>query len=117
MAERLPTRDRQRPLKVFVTSDERAFIVRSAEISGMSVSHYLRTVGMHGRPASVLDLEAMGRMFRASGDLARLGGLLKLWLTDGPDDGAPATDVRKLLRQIEDGVLELRGKVREISPL
>lgn len=117
MAERHPTRDRQRPLKVFVTPDERAFIVSSAEISGMSVSHYLRTVGMHGRPTNVLDLKAMGHMFRASGDLARLGGLLKLWLSDKPDDGAPAADVRKLLRQIEDGVLEVRMKVREISPL
>lgn len=116
-AQRADTRDRQRPLKVFVSAEERAFIVRSAEISRLSISHYLRTLGMHGRPRNMLDLEAMGKMFKASGDLGRLGGLLKLWLSERPDEGAGTADVRTLLQEIEDSVKELRMKIREISPL
>jgi hypothetical protein len=111
------TRDRLRPLKTFVTAEERAFIVGSAAICGMSVSQYLRTVGMHGRPTNMLDLEAMGKVIKASGDLGRLGGLLKLWLTDRPEAGAAVNDVRALLREIEAGVAEVRMKVREIKPL
>jgi len=110
-------RDRARPLKVFVTASERAYITRSAEISRMSVSQYLRTVGLHGRPKNMLDLQAVGAMHNASGDLGRLGGLLKLWLSERPNEGVPISNVRDLLRELESGLHELRMRVRSIGRL
>lgn len=108
-------RDRHRPLKVFVDERERAFIVESARIAGLSVSMYLRTVGMHGRPTSILDHEAVRAMIRAHGDLARLGGLLKLWLSEHEDHGAPAIEVRSVLHQIEAMLPEARTKILGIK--
>ena len=51
----------------------------------------------------------MGELLKACGDLGRLGGLLKLWLTERPGQGAPETDVRHLLDQTQ----ELRGRIVE----
>ena len=102
------TRDRQRPLKVFVTDDERAYILESAAIAGLSVSMYLRVAGMHGRPNSVLDLQAVRDLQKVNADLGRLGGLLKLWLSERTGQGAPAVDVRGILRQVEAAQPEFR---------
>jgi hypothetical protein len=42
----------------------------------------------------------VGELLKACGDLGRLGGLLKFWLVERPGEGAPETDVRRLLNQI-----------------
>ncbi len=72
------TRDRQRPLKVWVNAAERARIEAQAEAAGLSVSAYLRSVGLGYQPRSVVDLEAVERLAKVNADLGRLGGLLEL---------------------------------------
>jgi hypothetical protein len=109
--ERSASRDRQRPLKVFVDPIERAFILESAQIAGMSVSMYLRTVGMHGRPKNMLDLDAVREIIRVHGDLGRLGGLLKLWLSEQSEVGASSVEVRSVLHKIEPVMLDIRSKI------
>jgi hypothetical protein len=47
----------------------------------MSESAYLRTIGMGGEIRSVVDFEKVLELTKMAGDLGRLGGLLKLWLT------------------------------------
>jgi hypothetical protein len=105
------SRDRQRPFKVFVDPSERAFITESARIAGMSVSMYLRTVGMHGRPKNMLDLDAVREIIRVHGDLGRLGGLLKLWLSEQSEVGASSVEVRAVLHKIEPVMLDIRSKI------
>ena len=56
-------------------------------------------------PRSILDHQHVSDLLNECGNLGRLGGLLKLWLVDKPGQGAPETDVRRLLDQI--------GEVRE----
>lgn len=111
MIERYDTRDRDRPLKVFVSDSERAFIVESAYTAGMSVSMYLRVTGMHGRPKSALDNKRIIDLIKVAGDLGRMGGLLKLWLSDRADEGASAVEVRQVLHQIEDLLPRLRARM------
>lgn len=108
-------RDRQRPLKVFVDVSERAFIMESAQIARMSVSMYLRTVGMHGRPKNFLDQDAVREIIRVHGDLGRLGGLLKLWLSEQGDVGASNVEVRSVLHKIEPVMLDIRSKILSID--
>ncbi|MCM8735503.1 conjugal transfer protein TraJ [Azospirillum sp. A1-3] len=102
------TRDRQRPLKVWVNAAERARIEAQAEAAGLSVSAYLRNVGLGHQPRSVVDLDAVEQLIKVNADLGRLGGLLKLWLTDTPGRGAAVADVRELLGYIKDTQDELR---------
>ena len=95
------TRDRLLPMKVFVTEDERAAIERRAAAANLSISAYLRTAGLNKTIRSTVDHEAVGKLAKLNGDQGRLGGLLKLWLTDQPGRGVPARDIRSLLEQIE----------------
>ena len=53
------------------------------------MSVYLKTLGLGYEPKSLLDAERVGELLKACGDLGRLGGLLKLWLSERPGDGAP----------------------------
>lgn len=48
----------------------------------MSAARYLREVGQGYQIKGVVDYEQVRELARINGDLGRLGGLLKLWLTD-----------------------------------
>jgi hypothetical protein len=99
----------KRPFAVWVTPEEKARIERLAAASGLSASTYLRTLGLGHEPKSLLDAERVGDLLKACADLQRLGGLLKLWLTDRPGEGAAVEDVRALLHSIG----ELRDQIVE----
>jgi hypothetical protein len=95
-------RDRQLPMKTFVSAGERAEIEARAAAAGLSVSSYLRAAGLGHPVRSVLDHETVMALAKVNADQGRLGGLLKLWLSQRPGEGAAETDVRQLLHGIED---------------
>lgn len=95
-------RDRQKPLKVYVSEEERQKIETLARDCQLAPSAYLRSVGMGYQPKSAFDREVIQLLAKLHADQGRLGGLLKLWLSERNGDGAPAKDVRNLLHQIED---------------
>jgi hypothetical protein len=65
-----------------VFPEEQTEIARQATQAGMSVARYLREVGQGYAIKGIVDLEQVRELARINGDLGRLGGLLKLWLTD-----------------------------------
>lgn len=90
------------PIKVYCLPEERAEIEAMANASGHSASTYLRLVGMGYRIQGVIDAEQVREMIRVNGDLGRLGGLLKLWLTnDARVAGFTPATIRALLSKIE----------------
>ena len=102
--DRRPARDRINHLQVVVDGRERQLIQARAKEAGLSVSAYLRTLGL-GKPVRpVLD------QARVNGDQGRLGGLLKLWLVDRPGQGMSEAEVRRLL----DRIGELQGRLAEV---
>ena len=104
-------RDRKRPLKIYVTEEERGAIGTRAKGCGLVVSDYLRAVGLGHEPRSVFAHEAVMALAKVNADQGRLGGLLKLWLSDRPGQGASTVDVRRLLREIEAAQADLRKLV------
>jgi mobilization protein NikA len=92
---------RVRVLRVVVSITEAERIAAHARDTGLSVSHYLRNLGLGDPPKSQLDRQLVLELIKLNGDQGRLGGLLKLWLSSRPGEGANAFDVRKLLREIE----------------
>jgi hypothetical protein len=102
-------RDRACPLRVVVSESERSRIEERARAAGLSVSAYLRTSGLCHPIRSTFDHAAV--MELAKVNQGRLGGLLKLWLTDRPGIGAPELEVRLLL----DRIAELQGRLAEIA--
>lgn len=77
-----PGKKRSHHLRVPVFDDEKDAIEAQAARAGMSVARFLREVGQGYQIKGVVDYEQVRELARINGDLGRLGGLLKLWLTD-----------------------------------
>lgn len=107
-------RDRLKPLRLYVTPEERAQIETRAQGASLTVSSYLRTLGTGYAPKSTLDQDAILTLVKVHADQGRLGGLLKLWLSEKPGQGAPVFDVRRLLREIEAAQARLKEIVRRL---
>lgn len=70
------------PIKVYCLPGEKRQIETSASAAGLSLSNYLLNVGLGYQVTGIVDHERVQELLRINGDLGRLGGLLKLWLTD-----------------------------------
>jgi hypothetical protein len=95
-------RDRQRPLRVLVSAHERARIEERAKTAGLSVSAYLRAAGLNQPIRSILDYDAVRELAKINSDQGRLGGLLKLWLSERAGQGTSAIELRRLLDRISE---------------
>ena len=106
---------RSRHLRVPVLPDEEQEVKRLAAASGLSVAAYLRNVGLGYRVSGVLDNKRVEELARINGDLGRLGGLLKLWLTDDPRTATfGESTIRAVLRKIEATQAEMLAVMRTV---
>ena len=100
------TRKGNTPIKVWVTPSEKQAIDANAKACGMSMSAYLRQVGIGMPVKSILDHQCIADLAKVNADQGRLGGLLKLWLTNDaklkPYDRAKlSVNIIKLLAEIK----------------
>lgn len=107
-------RDHRQAIKVYVSIEERGQLVERARSCDLTLSAYLRRLGVGHVPKSTIDAQAVLSLVNVNADQGRLGGLLKLWLSDRPGTGASAFDVRRVLRDIEDTQVKLRDLVRRL---
>jgi len=108
------TRPRARPIKVFVTDEERSEILRLAQSANLSQSAYLRAAGLNRQVRSIIDMKAVEELAKVNGDLGRVAGLLKLWLATKRGEGADPKDVERMMddfRRLQHKILELMGGV------
>ena len=80
--QKKPSRQRVKQLQVPVLASEAETIKSNAAKFGLPVAAYLRTLGLNHQPKTILDSKAVIELAKVNGDLGRLGGLLKLWLTN-----------------------------------
>lgn len=80
--EKKVTRKNSPPIKVYCFPEEKIDIENQALASGLSASTYLRNVGLGYQIKGILDHQRVDDMAKINADLGRLGGLLKLWLTN-----------------------------------
>ncbi|MFA7523203.1 MAG: conjugal transfer transcriptional regulator TraJ [Halothiobacillaceae bacterium] len=108
-------RRRKQHLRVPVFPDEKGLIEENARAAGMSVARFLREVGQGYKVQGVTDYERVRELARINGDLGRLGGLLKLWLTDDVRTAAFGADtVYRLLARIETTQAEMAEVMKTI---
>jgi hypothetical protein len=101
-SQKPPTR-KARHLRVPVRPDEEVVIKKMAASTGLSIAAYLRNLGLCYQVRGILDNKRVEELARINGDLGRLGGLLKLWLTDDPRTTQfGESTIRALLSKIED---------------
>ena len=73
---------RDKKLRVPVLPIEEAEIKNKATDAGLTVAEYLRNLGLGYQVPSVVDSKQVDSLLKINGDLGRLGGLIKLWLTN-----------------------------------
>ena len=91
-------------LRVPALPSETAEIKQNAADCGLSVSAYLRNLGLQYKPKGILDYKAVGELVKVNADLGRLGGLLKMWLSNDERLGAlnkEALAINELLQDIQ----------------
>lgn len=97
------TRKGSNPIRVWVTPEEKAQIEANAKQTGHSTSSYLRSLGLGYAPKSIIDNQQVMELAKINGDLGRLGGLLKLWLTNDSRTARFGENViRSALARVED---------------
>lgn len=90
-------------LRVPVLPEEETLIKRNAERAGLTVAAYLRNVGMGYEIRGIVDNNEVEKLAKINGDLGRLGGLLKLWLTNDVRTAQfGESTIRTALARIED---------------
>jgi hypothetical protein len=106
-----PTRKHGRHLRVPVLPDEELAIKRKAADTGLSVASYLRNVGLGFEVRGIVDNQQVEILARINGDLGRLGGLLKLWLTS---DMHMAQFSEASIRTVLDKIGATQGRLIEV---
>ena len=113
--ESVATRKGHTPINVWVTPDEKSDIISLAKSTGLSTSTFLRNLGMGYQVKSIVDNKRVEELARINGDLGRLGGLLKLWLTDDLRTRQfGESTIRALLSKIDQNQNQMHEAMREI---
>ncbi|MBN8649057.1 MAG: hypothetical protein J0L55_13975 [Caulobacterales bacterium] len=106
------TVNREKSLRVYLNDNDRKIIEQRANDSNLSISAYMRKAGLGLRPRSALDRAAAIELLKVNGDLGRLGGLLKLRLSEG--GRYDAADIRDVLKKIDSAMDEIRRKAASV---
>lgn len=115
VSQNLHVTRKQRHLRVPVLPEEALAIKTQAQAVGLPVAAYLRNVGLGVEVKSVLDYQRIDELAKINGDLGRLGGLLKLWLTnDERLRRIKAGELRAVLNKIEANQEAMRTIMRTV---
>jgi len=76
------TRKRNKQVYIRLSEQEYALIAGHASDCSLSIPSFLRALGQGFSPSSTVDSQAITQLAKLHADLGRVGGLLKLWLTN-----------------------------------
>lgn len=105
-------KDRNRPIKVLVSETERKELLARSQKTGLPISTFLRSAGLGLRPKTRLDGKVAMELLKVNGDLGRLGGLLKLLISEKTN--VEVSDIRALLEKIDNTMDEIRRKAGSV---
>ena len=99
------------PIKVYCLPDDRRQIETNAKAAGLSLSTYLMNVGLGYQIKGIVDNNEVEKLAKINGDLGRLGGLLKLWLTN---DERTAHFSEATLRAVLSRIVDSQDRMVEV---
>lgn len=98
-----------------LTNEELESINQKADECGITRSQYIRQVAIGIVPRSKLDKKIIHQLFLFQGDIGRLGGLFKMWLSRNEDiflhQKLNIVDLIKELNQLKDSINQLIKKL------
>lgn len=101
-------------LKAYLTPEEYEFVVDFSGRCGLSISEMTRRVLLGQEISSKVDRQAFLDILKVNADLGRLGGLLKLWLSDDVKSFGLSRDVRPVLREVEKRQAEMKPLIEAL---
>ncbi|NOU23442.1 MAG: conjugal transfer transcriptional regulator TraJ [Methyloglobulus sp.] len=105
------TRRSSPPIKVYCLPIDRRQIEVNAKAAGLSLSTYLMNVGLGYQIKGIVDNNEVEKLAKINGDLGRLGGLLKLWLTN---DERTAHFSEATLRAVLSRIVDSQDRMVEV---
>ncbi len=69
-------------IKIYLKPKDKAKIAKNARECGMSMSAYVRNLALGDIPVTHVELDEINKVMKIHADLGRLGGLLKMTLTN-----------------------------------
>lgn len=105
---------RKMKMSVYLSKEEHQSIVAKATQAGLSCSSFAKAICLGGQVHSLDTHLSIRELARVNGDMGRLGGLLKLWLTERDNN---AIDVRKVLRELEVNQRELKQAIKNLEAI
>jgi len=113
-AKKEKTRRESTPIKVWVTTAEKAAIAEKAAAHSMSISRYLRALGLALPIQSTVDQRAMLDLLNINADLGGLGGLIKMLLTSNESSQSASAQVMEIkLDRTLNEISALQKKMKE----
>lgn len=117
--KRSERRRRDDVIQVRVNEAELDVISANAAAANLTTAEFLRRLGQGHTPKSKVDLAVVRDLCAVAGDLGRLGGLLKFWLSEKrvgalAQDEITAKDIDTLWRDIQVTYAELKEKVEAL---
>lgn len=110
-----PTRKNGRHLRVPVLPNEESQIKANAANAGLSIAEYLRRISLGYPLQSAIDKDQVIQLAKINADVGRLGGLLKLWLTQDKRvahfDFATVMTLLKQIRELHEAMLKVVQKL------
>ncbi len=112
-------RRREDVIKVRVDESELGIISANAAAARLTNAEFLRRLGQGHTPKSKVDLGLVRDLCSVAGDLGRVGGLLKLWLSEKKNDLLPphdisVKDIDSLWRDLQATYGQLKQKVEAL---
>lgn len=101
-------------LHAYLTPEEYEQMKSLADQAGISLSTYVKRVGLGQRVRSLADQEAVRALMKANGDLGRLGGLFKMAITEGRIREMQYAEFRQTLRRLEKGQAQVVACCRAV---
>ncbi len=113
--KRSERRKRTELIQVRVSDAELKSISEHAAAVSLGVPEFLRRLGTGYIPESRVDLDAVRELCKVAGDLGRLGGLLKLWITEkrtpeGSADSVNIANIDELYRALKETYALVKAK-------
>lgn len=100
-----------------LSSKEKELLELQTKKANMNLSQYLRSLGLNYPIESKTDYMAIEKLNNAAGDLGRLGGLFKMWLSNNKHDQRAMLGEYNYneVGQLVDDILEQKAELMKIA--
>lgn len=110
---------REKQINIRLTELEYKELTQKAEDYGLTLSRYLRDLGMNYPITCIVDQKSVHALLKVAGDLGRLGGLFKHWLIrdeekENLQSKYSSSDIDKIIDEILDLQILLKQEALKI---